>query len=209
MRKAEILLRSAVKTTTFAQELKELAETDPEGWAELTGGYLQSVEAIMQELGLRLEAIPKPAIRPPKPELLPKTDPQDARDKRIQERRDWSKDERLAEPAEREYVLAVKALMKEYHPSKHMQLCIDAACYSWLLDVQTKPINQICDTAFFGIVGYWLRAREAVEKRGYYFNSDREKWVVVREVEDWLVACADRQLRMHSMVGGNAGHGRW
>ena len=56
--------------------------------------------------------------------------------------------------------------------------------------------------AFFGLVGYWLRSI-AVEKRGYYFNSDREKWVVVREVEDWLVACADRQLRMHSMVGGN------
>ena len=167
-----------VKTNLFAQELKDGAIL------ELEADYREKITELLQVLQVEIAKIPKPGILPPQPELLPTTEPLEARELRRIERRDWKRAKQVERKQWWEYWDVVNPIKKEFIKANRFQLMQLAAHYLWLKDVRSKPLRGISGTAFYGIVGYWLREHDRIVKRGYLFNSDAEESVVMRELYD-------------------------
>lgn len=169
------------KTNLFAQELKD---TDG-ALLELENWYRGQIDELLQVAQDRIDGIQKPEFGtelPEIPKLLPTTEPLAARELRKIERRDWKRNEYSLECQLSEYRGKVNAVIKELTETNHFQLLALAGKYLWFKDVRSKPLHEICNTAFYGIVGYWLREQEKVIKRGYLFNSKAEEQVIVREL---------------------------
>jgi uncharacterized protein YqcC (DUF446 family) len=170
----------AAKTNLFAQELKDEAGTLERLEAELRARIADLLGTLQAEIA----EIPKPTRTAPQPELLPTTEPFEARELRRIERRDWKRLERVNDAQWRSYWAKVDPIRNRFVRANHFLLTVLASQYLWVKDVRSKPLPKICNTAFYGIVGYWLRAREKIDKRGYLFNSDAEERVVKRELAD-------------------------
>ena len=169
-----------VKTNLFAQELKDQAED----LRELEGYYQGQIAELLQVLQVEIAKIPKPGILPRQPELLPTTEPLEARELRRIERRDWKRAKQVERKQWREYWGVADPIRRGFIKANRFQLMQLAARYLWLKDVRSKPLHGISGTAFYGIVGYWLREHDRIVKRGYLFNSDAEERVVMRELYD-------------------------
>ena len=166
------------KTNLFAQELKDRAED----LLELEADYREQIAELLQVLQVEIAKIPKPEILPPQPELLPTTEPLEARELRRIERRDWKRAKTVERKQWWEYWGVVDPIRREFIKANRPAIIILAAQYLWFKDVRSKPLYGISDTAFYGIVGYWLREHDRIVKRGYLFNSDAEERVVMREL---------------------------
>ena len=189
-----------VKTNLFAQELKDGAIL------ELEAHYQGQIAELLQVLQAEVAKIPKPEILPPQPELLPTTEPLEARELRRIERRDWKRAKQVERKQRGEYWRLVDPIKKEFIKANRFQLMQLAARYLWLKDVRSKPLHGISGTAFYGIVGYWLREHDRIVKRGYLFNSDAEERVVMRElydrIDEWQPEGAGLELDVtHTMYG--------
>ena len=165
-----------VKTNLFAQELKDGAIL------ELEADYREQIAELLQVLQAEVAKIPKPEILPPQPELLPTTEPLEARELRRIERRDWKRAKQVERKQRGEYWRLVDPIKKEFIKANRFQLMQLAAHYLWLKDARSKPLYKISSTAFYGIVGYWLREHDRMVERGYLFNSAAEERVVMREL---------------------------
>ena len=168
------------KTNLFAQELKDQAED----LLELEADYREQIAELLQVLQVEIAKTPLPKLLPPQPELLPTTEPLEARELRRIERRDWKRAKQVERKQWWEYWDVVNPIKKEFIKANRFQLMQLAAHYLWLKDVRSKPLRGISGTAFYGIVGYWLREHDRIVKRGYLFNSDAEESVVMRELYD-------------------------
>ena len=100
----------------------------------------------------------------------------------------------------------VNPMKKEFIKANRSAIIILAAQYLWFKDVRSKSLPQISGTAFYGIVGYWLREKARMVKREYWLNSDAEERVVMRELYDrigeWQPEGAGLELDVtHTMYG--------
>ena len=190
------------KTNLFAQELKDKAEDLRE-----LEGYLQAqITELLQGLQVEIAKIPLPELLPRQPELLPTTEPLEARELRRIERRDWKRAKQVERKQLTVYWGVADPIRKEFIKANRPAIIVLAAQYLWFKDVRSKSLPQISDTAFYGIVGYWLRERDRIKERGYLFNSDAEERVVVRELYDrldeWQPEGTGLELDvMHTMYG--------
>lgn len=192
----------AVKTNLFAQGL--IDETGALEWLE-SESLAQLVE-VLGALQAEIAEIPTPDFLPPQPELLPTTEPFEARELRRIERRDWKRADKINRQQWWAYWHKVDPIREKFVKAHHFDITVLAAQYLWFKDVRSKPLPRICNTAFYGIVGYWLRERERLAKRGYLFNSDAEERVVRRElaarIDEWQPEGVGLELDVtHTMYG--------
>ena len=190
------------KTNLFAQELKDRTGS----LEELEGYYQGQIAELLQVLQVEIAKIPKPELLPRQPELLPTTEPLEARELRRIERRDWKREKQVERKQRGEYWRLVDPIKKEFIKANRPAIIILAAQYLWFKDVRSKSLSQISDTAFYGIVGYWLREHDRIVKRGYLFNSAAEERVVMRElydrIDEWQPEGVGLELDVtHTMYG--------
>ena len=170
----------AAKTDLFAQELKDEAEA----MLELEADIQAQISELLQTLQAEIAKLPKPESSLPIPELLPTTEPSEARELRYTERKDWKRADKVRARQLWEYEIDLSKLVTAFMAKNRFKLVWLAARYLWLKDVRSKPLHGISGTAFYGIVGYWLREHDRVVKRGYWFNSTAEEWVVMQKLYD-------------------------
>ena len=166
------------KTDLFAQELKDEAGA----LRGLEADIQAQISKLLQTLQAEIVKLPKPESSLPIPELLPTTQPSEAREVRYTERKDWKRADKVRKGQLWEYEIAVSKLVKAFMAENSFKLVWLAARYLWLKDVHDKPLYEVSGTAFYGIVGYWLRENDRVVKRGYWFNSEAEERAVMREL---------------------------
>ena len=179
-RKRSLWDAQEAKTNLFAQELKDQAE-DLRG---LEAHYQGQISELLQGLQVEIAKIPLPELLPRQPELLPTTEPLEARELRRIERRDWKRAKQVERKQLTVYWGVADPIRKEFIKANRPAIIVLAAKYLWLKDVRSKSLPQISGTAFYGIVGYWLREHDRVVKRGYLFNSEAEERVVMQKLYD-------------------------
>ena len=185
------------KTNLFAQELKDQAEDLRELEAHCQG----QIAELLQGLQVEIAKIPRPELLPRQPELLPTTEPLEARELRRIERRDWRRAEKVERKQWTAYWGVAYPIRNEFIKANRPAIIGLAARYLWLKDVRSKSLPQISGTAFYGIVGYWLREHDRVVKRGYWFNSEAEERVVMQKLYDRIDEWQPEGCRVL--------HGRW
>ena len=190
------------KTNLFAQELKDQAED----LRELEAHYQGQIAELLQGLQVEIAKTPLPELLPPQPELLPTTEPLEARELRRIERRDWKRAKQVERKQLQGYWNVADPIRREFFKVNRFQIMQLAAHYLWLKDVRSKSLQRLSGTAFYGIVGYWLREHDRIVKRGYLFNSDAEERVVMRElydrIDEWQPEGVGLELDVtHTMYG--------